>query len=125
MSLMHMVGSTFASLPYVQLAQSNTLLSHPSAAPPAPFPPSQPNTLFPPVHTNAYEQLHTQAGVPLRPERSGALPNLASANNMPAGPDPDRRPDQPSASRNHPGNIGSAEVNQDCTVSFFLFARCG
>ncbi|CAL8321801.1 unnamed protein product [Lota lota] len=116
MSLMHMVGSTFASLPYVQLAQSNTPLSHPSAAQPAPFPLSQPNTLFPSVYTNTSEHLQTQAGVPLRSERSDALPNLASTYKPSAGPDPDRPPDQPSTSRNHPGNVDSAELMQPLLV---------
>ena len=114
MGLMHMVGSTFASLPYMQLAQSNTLPSHPSAAPPAPFSPSQPNTLFPPVQTNAYGQLPTQARVPLRSEHGDVLPNLASVYNT---------SDRPSTSRNYPGHVGSAEVNpRICTVSLFV---CG
>ncbi|KAJ3604992.1 hypothetical protein NHX12_027043 [Muraenolepis orangiensis] len=126
MSLMHMVGSTFASLPFMQQAAlqaqslGTPLPPHPYGPQTGPVPPSR----FPPVHADGHAPLQTQAGVPVRPEPStvGVLPNLASGYQPSAASYPDHSKmdfqgfSLPSASRNLPGNVDSAESMRPLSV---------
>ncbi|KAM4634088.1 ciliogenesis and planar polarity effector 1 [Polymixia lowei] len=120
MSLMHMVGTSFANLPVIQqnaLAQSNVSLSHqnvPSSHTTS-FP-TQPNVL--PFHSNTAAQPQTKAGVSVSESNNPQFnhvprhrptdkPVLESSAKISSG----RPVDQPHTTKDLHSTINSAEVN--------------